>query len=325
MGTPITLMLSSRVPPEETIGLARLAEDVGCRRLWLTEDYYRKAGFASCGAVLGATATLSVALGVTSLYLRHPTTLAMEVATLHRMYGRRFEIGLGLGSSRALLGSERMPDRAIGSIRDRLTMLARLLAGDEVDWRDDLDSVGAARLEYPADVEATTWLAAEGPQMLALAPEHAGGVVFSAFSTPSYLEWAMPILTRDGPYPTVLYLHTSVHRDPDVAADAARNLVLERIRAGYESSSMRRSGWWEVVEPLLGASDDVIRPHLTEELVSSFVVFGRPDECQEKLRAFERTGVDEIALAPTLANDPTRLGEAVTLLADLFTSSDRPD
>lgn len=312
-------MLSSQVPPEETVGLARLAESTGFSRLWLTEDYYRKAGFASCGAVLGATTTLSVGLGVVSLSMRHPTTLAMEIATLHRMFGRRFEAGLGLGSPRALRGSERMPESTIRSTRDRLAVLADLLTGEETSWADQFDTVGQATLQYPAATDALTWLAAEGPQMLALARDHAGGVVFSAFSTCAYLDWAMAILNRNdssrsGPYPTVLYLHTSVHEDTAVAANAARNIVLGRLQAGYQSSSMSRSGCWDVVEPLLGASAEVIRPHLTDELVSEFVVFGTPDECREKLLAFEHTGVEEIALAPTIDNDPSRLGEAITML-----------
>jgi alkanesulfonate monooxygenase SsuD/methylene tetrahydromethanopterin reductase-like flavin-dependent oxidoreductase (luciferase family) len=311
-------MLSSQVPPEETVGLARLAEETGCSRLWLTEDYYRKAGFASCGAVLGSTTTLSVGLGVASLYLRHPTTLAMEIATLHRMYGSRFEVGLGLGSRRALQGSERMPASVISSTRDRLAVTADLLAGDEVSWADEFDAVGKARLQYPADTDAATWLAAEGPQMLALARECADGVVFSAFSTRAYVEWATTILNRNGPYQTVLYLHTSVHEDTEVAAQAARTILMGRLEAGYSSSSMRRSGFWEVVEPLLGASAEVIEPYLTDELVSEFVVFGTPRECREKLRAFESTGVDEIALAPTMGNDPARLGDAITLLGDVF-------
>lgn len=314
-------MLSSQVPPEETVGVARLADDLGISRLWLTEDYYRKGGFASCGAVLGSTTNLAVALGVTSLYLRHPTTLAMEVATLHRMFGDRFEVGLGLGSPRALNGSDRMPDLAIGSIRDRLTMLAELLSGDPVTWADDFDSVGGAQLLYPTQIGATTWLAAEGPQMLALARDHADGVVFSAFSTPAYVEWANSILDRHGPYPTVLYLHTSVHTDAEAAAEAARTIVTGRLQAGYTSSSMRRSGFWEIVEPLLGASPEVIRPHLSDELVAAFVVHGTPEQVHDKLQAFRDTGVTEIALAPTMANDPARLPDAISLLSDAFTRS----
>lgn len=312
------LMLSSQIPPEETIGVARLAESAGFNRIWLTEDYYRKAAFASCGAVLGATSNLTVCLGVTSLYLRHPTTLAMEVATLHRMFGSRFEVGLGLGSPRALNGSKRMPDKVIASPRERLALMANLLAGSEVSWSDELDAVGGARLQYPANTDAPTWLAAEGPQMLALAREHADGVVFSAFSTPAYLDWAMPILNKNGPFRTALYLHVSVHEDPAVAARAARNIVMSRIQAGYVSSSMRRSGFWEVVEPLLGAPGDTIRAHLTDDLVSAFVVFGTASQVRQKLRVFEKTGVDEIALAPTMDNDPARLGEAITALSDAF-------
>ncbi len=315
-------MLSSQVPPEETLAVARLAEDAGCSRLWLTEDYYRKAGFASCGAVLGSTTDLTVALGVTSLYMRHPTTLAMEIATLHRMFGDRFEIGLGLGSPRALNGSGRMPESVISSIRERLAVNAELLAGRQVAWADEFDAIGEASLQYAAETDAPTWLAAEGPQMLALARDHADGVVFSAFSTCAYVEWARTILDKNGPYPTALYLHTSVHEDADVAAAAAANIVMGRLRAGYVSSSMRRSGLWDVVEPLLGASEDAIRPFLTEELVSAFVVFGNAEECRQKLQAFESTGVDEIALAPTMDNDPARLGEAIASLSSVFAAAD---
>lgn len=329
-------MLSSRIPPEETVALARSAEAAGFSRLWLTEDYYRKGGFASCGAVLGSTERLTVALGVTSLYLRHPTVLAMEISTLHRMYGPRFEIGLGLGSPRALRGSDRLPAKAVGSTRDRLAVIAELLSGRSVSWADEFDTISDAGLLYPADestiAEARTWLAAEGPQMLTLARDHADGVVFSAFSTRAYVEWALAILNGDAPdqgadhprvrYPTSLYLHTSVHDDPAMAAAAARAIVLGRLRAGYVSSSMRRSGHWDVVEPLLGATDEVIEANLTDELVSAFVVHGTPAECRVRLHPFEEIGVEEIALAPTMDNDPIRVGEAIEQLGAVLI--DRP-
>ena len=139
--------------------------------------------------------------------------------------------------------------------------------------------MGEARLQYLADIDAVPWLAAEGLQLLALARECAGGVASSAFSTRTYLEWAMAILNENGPYPTVLYLHPSVHEDSDIAAKAARNIVIGRIQAGYVPSSMRRRGFWKVVKPLLGASAGAIRLDLTGELVSAFVVFGAPEDC----------------------------------------------
>ena len=58
-----SLMLSSQVPPEETIGVARLAERTGFSRIWLTEDYYRKAAFASCAAERSAQPLIHRGLG----------------------------------------------------------------------------------------------------------------------------------------------------------------------------------------------------------------------------------------------------------------------
>lgn len=73
-------------------------------------------------------------------------------------------------------------------------------------------------------------------------------------------------------------------------------------------ASMRRSGFCEVVEPLLGASADMIRPHLTNDFVSAFAVLGTPEERRQELQTFESPSVDEIALVPTMDNDPARLG-----------------
>ncbi len=44
------LMLSSAVSPVRTLEVALAAERAGVRRLWLTEDYFLKAGFSSAAA-----------------------------------------------------------------------------------------------------------------------------------------------------------------------------------------------------------------------------------------------------------------------------------
>ena len=294
---PHSILLSSKVAPEATVEAAVATEEAGFRRIWLTEDYYRKAGFASSAAVLASTRELAVGLGVTSLFLRHPTVLAMEIATLERMYVGRFEVGLAGGSPRALKSAERVATSIVTSTGDRLDVVRRLLSGAEVDWRDDFDRVTEARLEYLPKVPSTIWMAAEGPRMLATAAARADGVVFSVFSTPEYLRWARETLDAEAHVPTVLYLHVSLDEDRSAAARAARGLVVERLRAGYRASSMERSGHWDRVQSLLGASKETIEAGIDEDLVADFVLFGDAAECREKLAAFAAC-VDETALSP---------------------------
>ena len=44
------------------------------------------------------------------------------------------------------------------------------------------------------------------------------------------------------------------------------------------------------------------------------------DGMPDKIAEFETTGVSEIALAPTMDNDPARLGEAVSALSNVLSS-----
>ena len=78
-----------------------------------------------------------------------------------------------------------------------MAVVADLLAGEQVNWTDDFDTVGEARRQHLADIDAVPWLAAEGLQLLALARECADGVVFFVFSTRPYLVWAMAILNEN--------------------------------------------------------------------------------------------------------------------------------
>ena len=80
---------------------------------------------------------------------------------------------------------------------------------------------------------------------------------------------------------------------------------------------MRRSGYWHVVEPLLGAPTDTILKKLTTSWYQPFVVYvGHRRNAGMIAAEFETTGVSEIALAPTMDNDPARLGEAVSALSN---------
>src|SRR2546428_9449477 len=84
----------------------RIAETAGFESLWVTERYFHEETFSLLGFLAAATQHLKLGLGVTNPYTRHPALLAMASATLDRISGGRFLLGLGR-SERALI-QERM-------------------------------------------------------------------------------------------------------------------------------------------------------------------------------------------------------------------------
>lgn len=317
----VSLMLSSAVPPSQTQAVAAFAERSGYHRLWITEDYFRKGAFATAGAVLAATERLQVGLGVTSAYVRHPTVLAMEVATLEAMFPGRFQAGLGMGSRRALQTIERVPDRAIASLRDRIRMLRSLLAGERVQWRDQFDAIGESELEYPA-AAAPLWLAAESPQMLRLAARESDGLILSAFSSPGYVSWVREQITeavadRRSPLPVTAFVYTSLAADEQVAYQNAVHLLSQRLAGGHISPTIRHSDHWEELEPLVGLPPEQIQGRLRPETVASFVNYGTVEMCRARLDAYATAGVDEVAVSPIPVQGKLDLAAVMPLLEEL--------
>ena len=80
---------------EELRRYGELAEGGGFESLWVTERYFHEETFSLLGYLAAATRTIKLGLGVTNPYTRNPALLAMSTATLDRISGGRFSLGLG--------------------------------------------------------------------------------------------------------------------------------------------------------------------------------------------------------------------------------------
>ena len=80
---------------EELRRYGELAEGAGFESLWVTERYFHEETFSLLGYLAAATKTIKLGLGVTNPYTRNPALLAMSTATLDRISGGRFSLGLG--------------------------------------------------------------------------------------------------------------------------------------------------------------------------------------------------------------------------------------
>src|SRR5207248_3117660 len=82
----VGLILGSLMPPESIREAAKLAEDLGYDELWCSEDYFYTAGISAVTAALGVTREIQVGTSIVSAVVRHPAVLAMEIATITRMF-----------------------------------------------------------------------------------------------------------------------------------------------------------------------------------------------------------------------------------------------
>lgn len=220
---------------------AREAERLGFESAWTPAGGVPDS-FHVCAAWSADSALRTGISVVPAARLWTPPGLAVQAATLARLSGGRFTLGLGTGGyGPRFWESVGLPGRPIAVMREYVTAVRRLLAGQEVTAGEILSGTGrpgwpdTASLGLEDLPPAPVALAALGPQMLRLAGETADGALLN-WATPERIaasrqrvdEGAKRAGRAPGTVPMIMYIRVCV--DDDVPA-ARRALALQVL--GY--------------------------------------------------------------------------------------------
>jgi len=177
--------------PELLVEQAVLAESAGFDMVLASDHFHpwvddtSAAGFAWSwlGAVAARTSRVELGTSVTCpLFHYHPALVAQAAATVDRLSGGRFTLGLGTGEAinESPLGwvfpayAERM-DR----MREALRILRHLLDGEKLDFEGEYYRTQTARLYSPPAHRIPLLVAAGGPKSARFAGEFADGLITS--------------------------------------------------------------------------------------------------------------------------------------------------
>lgn len=168
---------------EEQGVLAAEAARAGYTSVW-TPEGPGEDSFLLCALRWAATREvvpggLTTGIGVSPVGLRTPVGLAMSAGTLSKLTGGRFILGIGTGGAytpayRYTWGMRGSSSLAL--MRDYLTTLRGLLAGETVTHEGPSVTLRGARLGISPPPRTPVYLAALGPEMLRLGGELADGL-----------------------------------------------------------------------------------------------------------------------------------------------------
>jgi alkanesulfonate monooxygenase SsuD/methylene tetrahydromethanopterin reductase-like flavin-dependent oxidoreductase (luciferase family) len=317
----IGLVLGSSVAPERLSAAAAGAEAGGFDELWLAEDFFFTGGISAATAVLAATNRIGVGLGVVSAVARHPALLAMEIATVSRMFPGRLTAGVGLGVPAWIRQMGLYPPTALGAVRECVTGVRRLLRGEELTEQGRVFEFDRVRLTYPeGDQPTPIHMGVSGPKMLRLSGEIADGTVLSVAASTEYVQWARERIEegraiggRTAKHRVTVFALYSVDGDEDVARAAVR-----RPLAFYKSNGPNAltdvAGISDQLRDILdrGGYDRLVE-EMPESWVERLTIAGTPEHCAARIRAFHEAGADSVALFPMPSDQVDRV---VRLTAD---------
>lgn len=303
---------------------ARLAEDNGFDSLWVTERYFHEETFSLLGFLAAATQSIKLGVGVVNPYTRNPALLAMASATLDRISGGRFLLGLGRSEKAVIQDKMGIPyGNSRAALVETVTHLRKLFAGERVSNSEGRYKLNSIRLATtPVQTQLPIYLSGIGTKGLRLVGEIADGVVLNAYVPPSYVRYAVKEI-RDAA--------TATGRDPQTI-DITCMLVMrltDNPAGMYPTLKQRIVRLLEeahVGEILLdkGGFDPSILPALREtvkkdgekaavhfisdEMVDAFYIVGPADHCKARIEEYRQAGVDEPLLLPRL-EDYKRVAE----------------
>lgn len=305
--------------PEELVEHAVLAEKAGFDMVvvsehfhpWVDDSSASGFAFATIGAMAASTADLTFATGVTTpLFRYHPAVVAQAAATLDRLSGGRFVLGVGTGENinEAPLGYE-FPAYAERNARmtESLEIMRRLLDGEKLTFQGDYYETHRAKLYSPPFGDVPILMAAGGPKSATLAGQMAQGVITSVKDPSETMERVVEPLRAGAaqtgkPAPTVLATRWSLYAaDEDEAWDAL-----------HSWRGLRAPGRLEAVDPevLRKRADEMPR----EEVLGRYSLVNSVEEIVDVYRplvkdleadivTFQMASLDQPALIELLGSE----------------------
>ncbi len=301
---------------DELRNYARVAEDAGFDSLWVTERYFHEETFSLLGFLAAATRRIRLGLGVTNPYTRNPALMGMSAATLDRISGGRFLLGLGRSDKWVIEGRMGMPyEQPLDTMRETVGQLRQLLAGERVSAGDVYWDLKAVRLAVrPLQERLPIYLAAIGPKALRLAGAVADGVLLNAYVPASYVRYAVQEIAsaarEAGRDPASIdiacMLIVRLTEDPARMIPALKERMVRLLAEPFVGEVLlERGGFDPGILPSLRATaerrGEKSAVHLiTDAMVEAFYLLGDAAACRRRIAEYREAGVDHALLLPRL-------------------------
>ena len=299
-----------------TCDVARRAEEWGYTDAWSAETSGPD-GFSVATAVGISTKSLRVGIAIAPVYTRPPALMAMSALSAYQATEGRFCLGLGASSPVIVEGwmGEKL-ERPLTRMREVVEVVRTAFDAEKGTVDGKTVKVNGFRLDGAPKQPLPIFLAALGPQMMALTNEIADGIVLylgtedgvrmAAEACPGK-EIAERILCCPDEdvaevRPAVRWMIT-----PYIAVPAYNRFIAAQ---GYEDEAR------QVAEAWANRERDKAVAAVSDRLVDALVMMGSAGEIKERLESFRAAGLTTPILAPfSLTGDPAKVEAALKALA----------
>lgn len=320
----IALLFVGNQPLRDIVTIGRAAEEAGCASLYVVEAY--RSAWIALTALAGATRRVNLGPYVLNAYARSPLLTGMTALDFQELAAGRLILGIGGGNRVINEEWQGIPHaRVLTKMREYVEILQRMARsrpGTPVEYSGQVHRMRWTPAVATSEVPFPIYLAAVFPSMLRVAASVADGIAGGATLSPRYLRdtlrpqaaaYAATAERNPAGLRWKAVMFTAVSPDRERARQAVRTALcglFAPLPHPYYEYTMREQGFSAVVDRLRedvpAGRHDAALEAIPDELIDELVIAGTPDECRERLRAFDGL-VEELLLInvlPAAGDDP---------------------
>jgi F420-dependent oxidoreductase-like protein len=296
----LTIPYTDDVPRESVRAFVQAADRLGYDRIWVAEAYGWDA-FTVLTEMACQTERIELATGIVNVFSRSPALIAQTAASLDRISGGRFVLGLGTSGHQVVAGWHGVPfERGVRRMRETIEIVRTVLRRDRLAYEGEIFhlDMGLKLITHPVRDRVPIYLATLTPSGVALAGELADGWLPVFFSPRHFDAVLRPELEKGARRAGRLLSDLSICvSQPVVVTDdvvAGRDAVRPHLalyiggmgsrernyynqlfcRYGFEAEARR------IQDLYLARRREEAMAAITDEMIDLVTVNGPPDECR---------------------------------------------
>ncbi|MGW0548523.1 LLM class flavin-dependent oxidoreductase [Streptomyces altiplanensis] len=278
----IGVMFDRDQRPEELRDFAREVESLGADDLWVVEDLAWAGAVSSATLALTATDRLRVGIGIMPAPLRNPALLAMELATLARVFPGRLVAGIGHGVPAWMAQVGAANPAGLALLEETVTAVRTLLRGRTAHVDGRTVRIDGVRLVHPPAEPPPVVTGVVRPRSLELSGRCADGTVMAEGQGPAAVRAALT--------------HIEAGRASSPTAPTTHQLTVFTHLCVSEGDAARVTA---ATAPVLAEYSDWLGVPPEDVFLAS----GTPRSAAARVQSLWEAGADTVVLRP-VGDDP---------------------
>ena len=255
--------------------------------LWVVEDLGWSGGISAASIALGATQRLRVGIGIMPAPLRSPALLAMEVATVARVFPGRLVAGIGHGVTEWMADVDAVARSPLALLEETISSVRALLRGERVVVEGREVRLSGVQLIHPPTEPPPVVAGVVRPRSLELSGRVADGTVIAEGHGPSDVRSARASVEKGG---------ASADHTMTVFAFCCVGDSADRVQHELQPHVDGHGAW-------LGRPAEQV-----------YTVSGTAEQAAERVRELEAAGADTVVLRMIGPEPVERLGSLLKAL-----------